>query len=215
MLSLADTEAGARELESLPGRGATLVPPRPAPRAGGGRPPSSVIPRTTPSGQACAEAGIRSHSLGRTRILNLLVRLGRRCEIRAFRGPTADRVLSTTGRLYDTMAPSFIRRLPPQSTLRVASVRRERFGLGGHPRNTAYGKRRISVPAAFHEDPLEVLRRKCAVTPYYEEDSTALAEDHRYLEDPIRIRLAPRRASPNHCSSQRTSRAFDGRHRKG
>jgi predicted TIM-barrel fold metal-dependent hydrolase len=178
MLSLADPDAALVELNSLIERGARMVHIRPAPVPaphGSGR---SLGDRLhDPVWARLAEAGIpAAFHLGDSGYNAFAAAWGASGTFEGF-GNTdiLSRILVSNRAIHDTLASLIIggvfKRHP---ALRVASIENGSDWIQLLVKRLR--KQANQTPRAFHEDPLDTLRRHLWVTPYLEEDLRALAD---------------------------------------
>ena len=177
MLSLADPKLAVQELESLLKRGAKLVHIRPAPVPSAAGPRSLGHTAHDPVWERLTEADVPvAFHLGDSGYHRLSAAWGGSVDYEPF-GPRdpLDSVLVSDRAIHDTMASLVVHgvfhRYPK---LRVASIENGSEWVAVLARRLL--KKANQTPSAFAEDPVEVLRRNVWVTPYYEEDISALAK---------------------------------------
>jgi predicted TIM-barrel fold metal-dependent hydrolase len=177
MLSLADPDAAVAELESLLARGARIVHMRPAPvptGTGGGR--SLGDPRHDPVWARLAEANVPvAFHLGDSGYNLFAGAWGAAATFEAFGGvDVLSRLVVSDRPIHDTIGSLIVdgvfHRHPK---LRVASIENGSDWL--HLLVKRLRKLANQTPRAFHEDPLDTVRRHVWVTPYLEDDLRALA----------------------------------------
>ena len=178
MLSLANPDAALVELSSLLQRGARIVHVRPAPvptGSGGGR--SLGDPLHDPVWARLAEAGIPvAFHLGDSGYNAFAGAWGAAGTFEAFGGvDVLSRLVVSDRAIHDTVGSLIIdgvfHRHPK---LRVASIENGSDWL--HWLVKRLRKLANQTPSAFHEDPLDTVRRHVWVTPYLEDDLRALAD---------------------------------------
>ncbi len=178
MLSLADPDAALVELESLLGRGARIIHIRPAPVPSAHGPRSFGHPAHDPVWARLAEAGVPvAFHLGDSGYNLYASAWGGRDTMEPFAGvqDPLDQVLVDDRAIYDTMASLIVHGVfHRHPTLRVASIENGSDWVAILAKRLH--KKANQSPAAFPDDPLDVLRRNVWVTPYYEEDIVALAD---------------------------------------
>jgi predicted TIM-barrel fold metal-dependent hydrolase len=178
MLSLADPDAAVSELESLLERGARIIHLRPAPVPtgdGGGR--SLGHASHDPVWARLAEAGIPvAFHLGDSGYNTFAGAWGAAATFEPFAGvDVLSRLVVSDRPIHDTIGSLVIdgvfQRHPK---LRVASIENGSEWL--HLLVKRLRKLANQTPRAFHEDPLDTVRRHVWVTPYLEDDLKALAD---------------------------------------
>jgi predicted TIM-barrel fold metal-dependent hydrolase len=177
LLSLADPQAALLELESLLARGAKLIHVRPAPVPSAHGPRSLGHPSHDPVWAAMAEANVPvTFHLGDSGYLRLAAAWGGKAEFEPFApSDPLDSVLVDDRAIYDSMASMIVHGVfHRHPTLRAASIENGSDWVAILAKRLR--KKANQVPAAFPEDPLDVLRRNVWVSPYYEEDLVKLAE---------------------------------------
>jgi len=179
MLSLADPEAAAREVDSLLERGARIVHVRPAPVPGAnGTSRSLGNKRHDPVWARLAEAGVPvAFHLGDSGYEGVLgAAWGGAAEFQGF-GPmdVLGRVIVSDRAIHDTIASLVVdgvfKRHPK---LEVASIENGSDFL--HLLVKRLRKQANQTPWVFAEDPLDTIRRHVWVAPYFEEDLAKLAD---------------------------------------
>jgi predicted TIM-barrel fold metal-dependent hydrolase len=178
MLSLADPDAALRELDDLVERGARIVHIRPAPVPGEHGTSRSLGDRVhDPVWARLAEASIPvAFHLGDSGYNAFTAMWGGDANFEGF-GNTSilSRILVSDRAIHDTIASLVVDgvffRHP---TLRVASIENGSDWMALLVKRLK--KQANQTPWIFKEDPLDAIRRHVWVTPYYEEDLTALAD---------------------------------------
>jgi len=179
MLSLADPEAAAREVDSLLERGARIVHVRPAPVPGAnGTSRSLGNKHHDPVWARLAEAGVPvAFHLGDSGYEGVLgAAWGGAAEFQGF-GPmdVLGRVIVSDRAIHDTIASLVVdgvfKRHPK---LEVASIENGSDFL--HLLVKRLRKQANQTPWVFAEDPLDTIRRHVWVAPYFEEDLAKLAD---------------------------------------
>ena len=177
MLSLADPEAARAEVESLLGRGARVVHIRPAPvPTGSGRGRSLGDPLHDPVWARLAEAGVPvAFHLGDSGYNAFAGAWGAPDTFEAFgQVDTLGRLVVSDRAIHDTVGSLILHGVfHRHPKLRVASI--ENGSDWMHWLAKRLRKLANQTPSAFHEDPLDTLRRHIWVTPYLEDDLAALA----------------------------------------
>lgn len=178
MISLADPDAAVSEIDSLLGRGARVVHVRPAPvPAANGTSCSLGDRRYDPVWARLAEAGIPvAFHLGDS---GYEARFGPAWGgKKSFGFGSSETLISvlTEGRaIHDTIASLVVHgAFHRHPGLRVASIENGSDWVQSLVKHLR--KKANQAPSAFHEDPLDTVRRHVWVTPYLEEDLDALAE---------------------------------------
>jgi predicted TIM-barrel fold metal-dependent hydrolase len=178
MLALADPDAAVAEVDWLLERGARIVHVRPAPvpnGTGGGR--SLGDKRHDPVWARLAEAGIPvAFHLGDSGYNLFAGAWGAAATFEAFGGvDVLSRLVVSDRAIHDTIGSLIVdgvfHRHPK---LRVASIENGSDWL--HLLVKRLRKLANQTPSAFHEDPLDTVRRHVWVTPYLEDDLRALAD---------------------------------------
>jgi predicted TIM-barrel fold metal-dependent hydrolase len=178
MLSLADPDAALAEVSSLIERGARVVHVRPAPvPTGSGRGRSLGDPLHDPVWARLAEAGVPvAFHLGDSGYNGFAAAWGAAGTFEGFgQVDVLSRLVVSDRAIHDTLGGLVIhgvfRRHPK---LRVASIENGSDWL--HLLVKRLRKLANQTPSAFHEDPLDTVRRHVWVTPYLEDDLRALAD---------------------------------------
>jgi predicted TIM-barrel fold metal-dependent hydrolase len=178
MLSLADPDAAGAELDSLLERGARIVHIRPAPVPGPNGTSRSLGNKLhDPVWARLAEASVPvAFHLGDSGYNLLSAAWGGEAEFQGF-GPAdvLGRIVVSDRAIHDTIAALVVdgvfKRHPK---LKVASIENGSDFL--HVLAKRLRKQANQTPWAFPEDPLDTIRKHVWVTPYCEEDFSALAE---------------------------------------
>lgn len=177
LLSLADPDKALVELESLLERGAKLIHLRPAPVPSAQGPRSFGHPAHDPVWAAIAEADVPiAFHLGDSGYFHYSAAWGGKSDFEPF-GPSdpLDGVLVDDRAIYDSMASMIVHGVfHRHPTLRVASIENGSDWVAILVKRLR--KKANQMPAAFPDDPLDVVRRNIWVSPYYEEDLETLAE---------------------------------------
>jgi len=177
MLSLADPDGAVAEVDSLLQRGARIVHVRPAPVPTGTGGRSLGHPLHDPVWARLAEAGIPvAFHLGDSGYNRFAGAWGCSETFEAFAGvDVLSRLVVSDRAIHDTIGSLVIdgvfQRHPK---LRVASIENGSDWL--HLLVKRLRKLANQTPSAFHEDPLDTVRRHVWVTPYLEDDLRALAD---------------------------------------
>jgi predicted TIM-barrel fold metal-dependent hydrolase len=178
MLSLADPEAALVEVDSLLKRGARIVHVRPAPVPGPhGTGRSLGDERHDPVWARLAEAGVPVvFHLGDSGYNSFAGAWGAAATFEAFGGVDAlSRIVVSDRAIHDTVASLVLHGVfHRHPKLRVASIENGSDWL--HLLVKRLQKLANQTPSAFHEDPLDTIRRHVWTTPYLEDDLRALAD---------------------------------------
>jgi predicted TIM-barrel fold metal-dependent hydrolase len=178
MLSLADPDAAVTEVESLLERGARLVHVRPAPVPGPNGTSRSLGDKLhDPVWARLAEASVPvAFHLGDSGYQRRFAGAWGAKDSFGFGNSDAfAQVLVSDRAIQDTMASMIVHKVfTRHPTLRVASI--ENGSDWMHVLAKHLRKQANQTPWVFKEDPLETMQRHVWVTPYLEEDLTALAE---------------------------------------
>ena len=178
MLSLADPDAALAEVNSLLQRGARIVHVRPAPVPGpNGTGRSLGDARHDPVWARLAEAGVPvAFHLGDSGYNSFAGAWGAAATFEAFGGvDTLSRIIVSDRAIHDTMASLILHGVfHRHPRLRVASIENGSDWL--HLLVKRLRKIANQTPSAFHEDPLDTVRRHIWTTPYLEDDLRALAD---------------------------------------
>ena len=178
MLSLADPAAALAEVNSLIERGARMVHIRPAPvpaQSGGGRSLGDKL--HDPVWARLAEAGVPvAFHLGDSGYNAFAAAWGAAGTFEGFGNvDVLSRLVVSDRPIHDTLASLVIHGVfHRHPKLRVASIENGSDWL--HRLVKRLRKLANQSPSAFHEDPLDTVRRHVWVTPYLEEDLRALAD---------------------------------------
>ena len=178
MLSLADPDAAAAELDSLLERGARVVHVRPAPVPGPtGTSRSLGDKRHDPVWARLAEAGVPvAFHLGDSGYeARFASAWGSRKDFGFGKSDPLGHVVTEGRAIHDTVASLVVHGVfTRHPDLRVASIEN---GSDWLPLLAKHLRKQANqTPWVFAEDPRETLRRHVWVTPYLEEDLAALAE---------------------------------------
>ena len=178
MLSLADPEAAAAEVDSLIERGARIVHVRPAPVPGPNGTSRSLGDKLhDPVWARLAEASIPvAFHLGDSGYQRSFAGAwGAKREFGFGNSDAFAQVLVSDRPIQDTIASLIVHGVfTRHPSLRVASIENGSDWMGVLIKHLR--KQSNQTPWVFAEDPLETLRRHVWVTPYLEEDLEALAE---------------------------------------
>jgi predicted TIM-barrel fold metal-dependent hydrolase len=178
MLSLADPDLAVAEVESLLERGVRIVHVRPAPVPGpNGTSRSLGDPRHDPVWARLAEASVPvAFHLGDSGYQRRFAGAwGARDEFGFGNSDPLAQVVTADRAIHDTVASLIVHGVfHRHPALRVASI--ENGSDWMHVLAKRLRKQANQTPWAFHEDPLDTLRRHVWVTPYLEEDLGQLAE---------------------------------------
>ena len=178
MLSLADPDAAVAELNSLIERGARIVHVRPAPVPapnGTGRSLGDELHDRVWARLAEASIPVAFH-LGDSGYNSFAAAWGASGTFEAFGNPDVlSRILVSDRAIHDAIASLIVDGVfERHPALRVASI--ENGSDWAHLLAKRLRKQANQTPRAFHEDPLDTLRRHVWMTPYLEEDLRALAD---------------------------------------
>lgn len=178
MLSLADPEAAVTEVDSLLERGARVVHVRPAPVPGPAGTSRSLGNKVyDPVWARLAEASVPvAFHLGDSGYQRRFgPAWGGRAEFGFGTSDPLAQVLVSDRAIHDTLASLIVHgAFERHPGLRVASIENGSDWVALLVKRLR--KQANQTPWMFAEDPLETLRRHLWVTPYLEEDLTALAE---------------------------------------
>jgi len=178
MLSLADPDAALAEVSSLIQRGARIVHVRPAPvptGSGGGR--SLGDPLHDPVWARLADARIPvAFHLGDSGYNTFAGAWGASAVFEAFGSvDVLSRLVVSDRAIHDALGSLIIHGVfHRHPKLKVASIENGSDWL--HLLVKRLRKLANQTPSAFHEDPLDTVRRHVWVTPYLEDDLRALAD---------------------------------------
>ena len=177
LLSLADPDAAARELDSLLARGARMVHVRPAPVPSATGPRSLGHPAHDPIWARLAEANVPvGFHLGDSGYMSQVAAWGGRAEFEPFgkRDPIEGIIVDDRA-IHDTMASMIVHGVfHRHRALRAASIENGSDWIA--PLIKRMRKKANQDPSSFPEDPADTLRRHVWVTPYYEDDLARLAD---------------------------------------
>ena len=178
MLSLADPDAAVAEVESLIERGVRIVHVRPAPVPGPNGTSRSLGDRLHDPVWAClAEASVPvAFHLGDSGYQRRFAPAwGGRGEFGFGNSDPLAQLLVSDRPIQDTIASLIVHGVfDRHPTLRVASIENGSDWMAVLAKHLK--KQANQTPWIFSDDPLETLRQHVWVTPYLEEDLTALAE---------------------------------------
>ncbi len=178
MLSLADPDAAAAEVDSLLERGARIVHVRPAPVPGpNGTSRSLGDKQHDPVWARLAEAGVPvAFHLGDSGYeARFASAWGARKDFGFGKSDPLGHVVTEGRAIHDSVASLVVHGVfTRHPALRVASIENGSDWL--HVLAKHLRKQANQTPWVFAEDPLDTLRRHVWVTPYLEEDLGALAE---------------------------------------
>jgi predicted TIM-barrel fold metal-dependent hydrolase len=178
MLSLADPEAALVETNRLLERGARIVHVRPAPvPAGRGRGRSLGDPLHDPVWARLAEAGVPvAFHLGDSGYNAFAGAWGAAEVFEAFaKVDVLSRLVVSDRAIHDSVGSLVVDGVfHRHRKLKVASIENGSDWL--HLLVKRLRKLANQTPSAFHEDPLDTVRRHVWVTPYLEDDLRALAD---------------------------------------
>jgi predicted TIM-barrel fold metal-dependent hydrolase len=178
MLSLADPDAALAEASSLIERGARMVHVRPAPvptASGGGRSLGDPLHDPVWARLAAANVPVAFH-LGDSGYNAFAGAWGAAAAFEGFGNvDVLSRLVVSDRAIHDTVASLVIHGVfHRHPKLRVASIENGSDWL--HMLVKRLRKLANQSPSAFHEDPLDTVRRHVWVTPYLEDDLRALAD---------------------------------------
>jgi predicted TIM-barrel fold metal-dependent hydrolase len=178
MLSLADPEAAVTEVEWLIDHGARVVHVRPAPVPGPlGTGRSLGDKANDPVWARLAEASVPvAFHLGDSGYNRVAALWGSSATFEAFaKTDVLSRIIVSDRAIHDTLASLIIHHVfTRHPTLRVASIENGSDWIALLVKRLR--KQANQTPWIFPEDPLDTLRQHLWVTPYLEEDLSALAE---------------------------------------
>jgi predicted TIM-barrel fold metal-dependent hydrolase len=178
MLSLADPDAALVEVNALLQRGARIVHLRPAPVPTGRASGRSLgDPLHDPVWARLAEAGVPvAFHLGDSGYNAFAAAWGAAGTFEGFgQVDVLSRLIVSDRAIHDTLGSMIIHGVfHRHPKLRVASIENGSDWL--HRLVKRLRKLANQTPSAFHEDPLDTVRRHVWVTPYLEDDLRALAD---------------------------------------
>jgi len=178
MLSLADPDAAATEVDSLLERGVRIIHVRPAPvPAANGASRSLGDKRHDPVWARIAEAGVPvAFHLGDSGYeATFGSAWGARGDFGFGKSDALGGVLSEGRAIHDAVASLVVHGVfTRHPTLKVASIENGSDWVGQLVKHLK--KKANQAPWAFAEDPLDTVRRHVWTTPYLEEDLGALAD---------------------------------------
>lgn len=177
IISLADPDRAAAEVEFVLGRGAKLLLVRPAPVPGALKPRSLGDPLHDPVWARLAEAGVpvgfHLSDSGYNQIAGLW---GGKSSFEGFgaRDPL-DQVLVDDRAIHDTMASMIVHGVfTRHPKLKAVSIENGSYFV--HRLIKRLKKVANNQPRRFPQDPIEQLRTNVWIAPYYEDDLAQLAE---------------------------------------
>jgi len=177
MVSLADPEKAVTEIDFALDRGARLVHVRPAPVPGVPKNRSLGHPSHDPVWARLAEANVPvAFHLGDSGYLKIAGMWGGKDTFEAFAAPDPlDKILVDDRAIHDTMASLIAHGVfDRHPKLRVASIENGSEWVARLIKRLK--KTANQQPRWFPNDPVDTLRHHVWVSPYYEEDLTALAD---------------------------------------
>jgi predicted TIM-barrel fold metal-dependent hydrolase len=177
MVSLADPEKAVTEIDFVLDRGARLVHVRPAPVPGVPKNRSLGHPSHDPVWARLAEANVPvAFHLGDSGYLKIAGMWGGKDTFEAFAAPDPlDKILVDDRAIHDTMASLIAHGVfDRHPKLRVASIENGSEWVARLIKRLK--KTANQQPRWFPNDPVDTLRHHVWVSPYYEEDLTALAD---------------------------------------
>jgi len=177
MISLADPQKAVEEVDFALNRGARLVHVRPAPVPGVPKNRSLGHKSHDPVWARLAEANVPvAFHLGDSGYLKIAGMWGGKDTFEAFAAPDPlDKILVDDRAIHDTMASLIVHGVFDRHPgLRVASI--ENGSEWVHRLAKRLKKTANQQPRWFPNDPVDTLRHHVWVSPYYEEDLTALAD---------------------------------------
>ena len=177
MVSLADPEKAIAEIDFVLDRGARLVHVRPAPVPGVPKNRSLGHPSHDPVWARLAEANVPvAFHLGDSGYLKIAGMWGGKDTFEAFAAPDPlDKILVDDRAIHDTMASLIAHGVfDRHPKLRVASIENGSEWVARLIKRLK--KTANQQPRWFPNDPVDTLRHHVWVSPYYEEDLTALAD---------------------------------------
>jgi predicted TIM-barrel fold metal-dependent hydrolase len=177
MVSLADPEKAITEIDFVLDRGARLVHVRPAPVPGVPKNRSLGHPSHDPVWARLAEANVPvAFHLGDSGYLKIAGMWGGKDTFEAFAAPDPlDKILVDDRAIHDTMASLIAHGVfDRHPKLRVASIENGSEWVARLIKRLK--KTANQQPRWFPNDPVDTLRHHVWVSPYYEEDLTALAD---------------------------------------
>jgi predicted TIM-barrel fold metal-dependent hydrolase len=177
IISLADPEKAVDEAEFVLARGARLILVRPAPVPGVVKPRSLGDPLHDPVWARLAEAGVPvGFHLSDSGYLAIAALWGGKSTFEGFGAKDPlDQVLLDDRAIHDTMASMIVHGVftrHPQ--LKAVSIENGSYFV--HRLIKRLKKAANTAPKYFPEDPVEQVRNKVWIAPYYEDDLPQLAE---------------------------------------
>lgn len=177
MISLADPQKAVAEVDFVLDRGARLIHVRPAPVPGAPKNRSLGHPSHDPVWARLAEANVPvAFHLGDSGYLKIAGMWGGKDTFEAFAAPDPlDKILVDDRAIHDTMASLIVHGVfDRHPKLRVASIENGSEWVARLIKRLK--KTANQQPRWFPNDPVDTLRNHVWVSPYYEEDLTALSE---------------------------------------
>ncbi len=177
MISLADPEKAVAEVDFVLDRGARLVHVRPAPVPGVPKNRSLGHGAHDPVWARLAEADVPvAFHLGDSGYLKIAGMWGGKDTFEAFAAPDPlDKILVDDRAIHDTMASLIVHGVfDRHPKLRVASIENGSEWVARLIKRLK--KTANQQPRWFPNDPIDTLRQHVWVSPYYEEDLSALAQ---------------------------------------
>ena len=177
IISLADPQKAAEEVEFVLARGAKLILVRPAPVPGVVKPRSLGDPVHDPVWARLAEAGVPvGFHLSDSGYLQVAGMWGGKSTFEAFGGSDPlDQILVDDRAIHDTMASVIAHGVfTRHPTLKAVSI--ENGSYFAYRLIKRLKKAANNHPRLFPEDPVQQLRNNVWIAPYYEDDLAALAE---------------------------------------
>lgn len=177
MISLADPQKAVDEVDFVLGRGAKVVHVRPAPVPGVPRPRSLGHRDHDPVWARLAEADVPvAFHLGDSGYVKIAAMWGGRDSFEAFAAPDPlEKILVDDRAIHDTVASLIVHGVfDRHPKLRVASI--ENGSEWIHRLVKRLKKVANQQPQWFPNDPVDALSQHVWVSPYYEENLSALAE---------------------------------------
>lgn len=173
-LTLLDPELAARETQWALDQGARVVVMRSGPIVGPGGGRSPADPVYDPVWSRLDEAGVLvAYHSGESGYHRYAADWGESPEMEAFRYSPFKAMITGHRPIFDTVAALICNRLFDRfPNLRVATIESGSDWVAELV--VKMGKSYKQIPAAWGEDPIEVLRRHLWVSPYYEDDITEL-----------------------------------------
>ena len=176
MISLADPDEAAKEVDFVLSRGAKLVLVRPAPVPGVVKPRSLGDPLHDPVWARLAEAGVPGgFHLSDSGYLAINAMWGGKDRFEGFgRRDPLDNVLSDDRAIHDTMASMIVHQVfTRHPKLKVCSIENGSYFV--YRLIKRLKKSANNAPYHYKEDPVEQLKNNVWIAPYYEDDVKLLA----------------------------------------